>query len=373
MHAVLRFAFHLARLKRVGLTDVAVVLDPEVDFDVHDLVDVLTPWSRWMTLRRVAPPPAAIADAPTTAHAALGVISDDDEVVAQVSSVAHAAGVHFVPCTYPPASDLEGALFHEVAHHHYELGGFNEWNDEPGQYSSPVLQLLSARQCRRHFPHYALPALYSRRGPDMGAIDAVDVGCGPISGLRWGALHERMNITGIDPLLDVYAVLRRYHGFDGMASIASLYEFAIGAEELCPTLGPGSADLVYCRNALDHVRSPSRVIGHIATILRRRGVAALEFATREGSRQDWQQLHQFDLELDDQRQELVCTTRAGKATPLLAQAGLAVHEVVSATDAYSIVVLAPALGVRRSKPRTWMARLLGTSPSQPPPSGASPA
>ena len=116
-------------------------------------------------------------------------------------------------------------------------------------------------------------------------------------------------------------------------------ELNISAEELASALPPESFDIVFTRNAIDHVKDPVAVIGQAEVCLRPGGILVLDFHTREGSRQGWEQLHQFDLYLDETDQ-LVCQTQQGVRHPLVAAGlGLFVRQIVAKTEDVTIVIL----------------------------------
>ena len=148
-----------------------------------------------------------------------------------------------------------------------------------------------------------------------------------------------MRVTGIDPLLDMYRMILERHGLDGLPAIACQRELNIYAEELASALPPESFDIVFTRNAIDHVEDPVAVIDQAEMCLRPGGILVLDFHTREGSRQGWEQLHQFDLYLDETDQ-LVCQTQQGMRRPLVATGlDLFVRQIIAKTEDITIVIL----------------------------------
>jgi SAM-dependent methyltransferase len=227
-----------------------------------------------------------------------------------------------------------------MSHHHFEMGGFNEWDGKAAQYSPFILQQISAANCIRHFPRYMMDELRACRALKGQPIDALDVGCGPISHLRWGALDGVLHVTGVDPLLDIYDLLLVHHGLDGLPSIRVDRAITAGAERLDDYVAAGSIDFAYCCNALDHVEDPLAVVAALGRALRPGACLALEFATREGSRQEWRQLHQFDLFVSDERGTLMCQWQDGRLRALIPDGTpLRLERVETATDDYTAVVL----------------------------------
>jgi SAM-dependent methyltransferase len=257
-----------------------------------------------------------------------------------VEAEAAARGLRFVRSDYVTRDERETAFLHEMLHHLYEVGGRNEFDDAPTVHSRFLLQHLSAANCVTHFPSYLTPALRERHARMGRPLAALDVGSGSISRLRWGALQGLLHITGIDPMQDLYDIVVAHHGLDSLPSIRVDRAIRAGGEDLGVHVAPGSFDVAYCCNALDHVERPPDVVAEVGRALRRGAPFALEFATREGSRQGWAQLHQFDLFLDEGAGELMCQWRDGRREPLVpVGAGMRLDRVLVAGDEHTVVVL----------------------------------
>ena len=122
----------------------------------------------------------------------------------------------------------------------------------------------------------ALDESLDPRGPELlfdlvarldlasGAV-AVDVGCG--EGRQAVALHRRFGfrVTGVDPVPRHIEVARAAAGPDGPA-------FEVGTAENIP-VGPGTADLVWCRDVLVHVPDLARAYAEFRRVLRPAGHA----------------------------------------------------------------------------------------------------
>jgi SAM-dependent methyltransferase len=320
MRILLRAAFHLYRLREAG--PAAIAIDAATGISAATMTEVLRPWRAWLEITDIAvaaEPPGESWIAAAAGHGAQAVVivSEQEPFIAAVEATAH--GLRAVRCDYATDSDREDAFFKEMAHHHFEIGGLNEWDGSPVQYSAHVLQHLSAANCVTHFPRYMTDELRAGRAARGAPLEALDVGSGSISRLRWGALEGLLHVTGVDPLQDVYDLVLAHHGFDGLPAIAVARRIAANGEDLDRHVAAGSFDFAYCHNALDHVEDPPAVISQVARALRPGGAFALEFATREGSRQQWHQLHQFDLYLRD--------------------VPLALDRVVAASEEFTVVVL----------------------------------
>jgi SAM-dependent methyltransferase len=106
--------------------------------------------------------------------------------------------------------------------------------------------------------------LVARFGLPPGAV-ALDVGCG--EGRQAIALHQRFGfqVTGIDPVRRHVEVARGAVGPGGPV-------FVVGAAENIPA-GPGTADLVWCRDVLVHVTDLPRAYAEFRRVLRPGGHA----------------------------------------------------------------------------------------------------
>jgi SAM-dependent methyltransferase len=106
--------------------------------------------------------------------------------------------------------------------------------------------------------------LVARLGLAPGAA-ALDVGCG--EGRQALALHRRFGfrVTGIDPVPRHIEVARAAAGQDGPV-------FEVGTAENIPA-GPGTADLVWCRDVLVHVPDLPRAYAEFRRVLRPDGHA----------------------------------------------------------------------------------------------------
>jgi SAM-dependent methyltransferase len=346
MQVLLRAAFHLSALRsKVPPPRIAIVVDSDTGIDVDAITSLLRPWRSWLDITDVLvidtdPGDEWLAMIASSGVKIVSIVSDRPEFFSSLKDATHRHGLTALDSAYPDDTGRTNALFHEMAHHLYELGGLNEWDGATAQYSSQVLQHISATNCIRYFPWYMKDELYTRHQKLGRPIEALDIGSGSISRLRWGALQGLLHVTGVDPLLDIYDLILTYHGLNNLPSIRVDRVINANAENLDHHIAPGSFDFAFCCNALDHAEDPPAVVGQLARALRPGGTFALEFATREGSRQNWQQLHQFDLFFDDSRNKIVCQWHDGRRTALIpAGAPLVLERVVLATDDYTVAVL----------------------------------
>jgi SAM-dependent methyltransferase len=346
MQVLLRAAFHLSRLRDGDvLPRVAIVVDSATGICADAVASLLRPWHSWMDVTDILvvntdPGEAWLPIAAASGVNTVSIISERTEFISPLEDVVQRHGLNVLDSAYPDDSGRTSGLFHEMAHHHYELGGQNEWDNAVVKYAPHILRHISAANCILYFPPYVLDELRADHQKLGRPLEALDVGCGPISRLRWGALQDLLHVTGVDPLLDIYDVILTHHGLDRLPAIRVDRAINDNAENLDRHVAAGSVDFAFSCNALDHAEDPPAVIGQLASALRPGALFALEFATREGSRQSWQQLHQFDLFLDTERREVMCEWRDGPRVTLVPEdAPFILDRVVVDEGDYTVVVL----------------------------------
>jgi SAM-dependent methyltransferase len=295
---VLLCAFHLWRSRQPGKHyHVVIVTDDEERHPERVCRAMLGQWREWVTVEEywaLGPTRVESGAVANPAGVCLAAVSDA-ELLAVIRERCRRAGMPLIEPRIPEPNEPEHDLYSEVSFFDIELGGRNEWNDAPPQHPGLILQKLSAVHCRASYPAWGLHDMPQRNGPWR----VLDVGCGPVSVLRWGALAGRMTLTGLDPLLEMYALVRARHGLDALPEIRCAVEIPAFAEQLDELVPDGAFDLIYTRNALDHTREPERVAGLFAHKLVPGGRALIEVATCEGTRQNWNELHKTDIDLRD--------------------------------------------------------------------------
>jgi SAM-dependent methyltransferase len=304
-------AFRLWRSRERGQRHrVVVVTDDPRRYSERACRALLAPWSEWVTLEAwhaLLPEsePGAWVRSPATCLAAV----KDPEQLQRLRAAR--GGAPLIEPIVPEKGSLDDDLYREVCHFDFEFGGKNEWDGSPSSHGGPTLQRLSAALCRELYPAFGLEGLAHGAAPWR----VLDVGCGPVSVLRWGALNGEMTLTGLDPLLEMYAVVRARHGYDALPHIRCAREIPAFAEDLGELVPDGSFDVIYTQNALDHTREPQLVVSHFARKLAPGGRVVIQVATREGTRQGWDQLHKTDIDLCDG--ELVFRHEHSEQRPLL--------------------------------------------------------
>jgi ubiquinone/menaquinone biosynthesis C-methylase UbiE len=97
-------------------------------------------------------------------------------------------------------------------------------------------------------------------------------------------------ITAIDPLAEDYAEILQRHGYTPRTP--TIYG---DAEKLSAQFPEGSFDLVFSRNALDHVENPANAMREMLKVCRPGGYVFLEGWINEGVRHKYHQLHKWNF------------------------------------------------------------------------------
>ncbi len=123
-----------------------------------------------------------------------------------------------------------------------------------------------------------------------GKLRVLDVGCGPSSLLSRGQLQGWFDLICVDPLAEEYRALTVRLGKQTVGAMQKGF-----GESLSALFEPGSFDLVFCCNALDHTQSPGLAVAEMCRVLRPGGTLFLQGYSREGSANKFHGLHQHDL------------------------------------------------------------------------------
>ncbi len=300
---------------------------------------MLAPWKSWLTvdkvirIERVNCAPTINAISVAKGHKILLLLQDRNEFAKEhkqepsadwteqhsIAKKLVARGFEVVVPTYPALGTLDNHLIREVSFFDFEFGGKNEWDGKPTEYGENCLRQLSSTHCRDFYPSWAINPVREKL-PER-TLKVLDIGCGPVSVLRWGAIYGNLSITGVDPLLDMYSLVLARHGLDALPKMRCDRELSIFGEELDAYVPDGEFDMVYTQNALDHTQQPARVLELMGKKLARHGRAVIQVAEREGTRQNWDQLHQTDIFLENG--QLMYCHRDGVVRPLVtAESGL---------------------------------------------------
>ena len=124
-------------------------------------------------------------------------------------------------------------------------------------------------------------------------IELLDVGAGPCSNLGTGGLQNvdlSINITGIDPLADGYNKILEECGLT--PAFPTIYGLG---EKLSSFVKADKYDVVYCKNALDHVQDPHATLLEMKKVVAPNGFIYLMGRVNEAVHQDYHQLHQWNM------------------------------------------------------------------------------
>ncbi len=139
------------------------------------------------------------------------------------------------------------------------------------------------------------PLVADRLGSLPGdPVRILDVGAGPMTSLGKTHPSRGLVITAVDPLAD------RYDRLLGEAGIVPpVRTRACRGEELLEHFEPGSFDVVYARNALDHSEHPMRIVENMVRLLAPGGFVAIRHYRNEGETMTYEELHQWNFEIRD--------------------------------------------------------------------------
>lgn len=126
-------------------------------------------------------------------------------------------------------------------------------------------------------------------------IDILDVGCGPVTDNIWAFKEKGSRIICVDPLNDTYVEMLNKLGYDHPL-ISNLITARV--EDLSNILTE-KFDVVYTKNALDHVDDVVQSINVLFNLTRDEGYIYIAFHTKEGTNQKWEGLHKHNLWIED--------------------------------------------------------------------------
>lgn len=141
----------------------------------------------------------------------------------------------------------------------------------------------------------------------------LELGSGPLSDLAWGVEEGLIEVVAIDVLAKEYNEMLRNRKID---------------YPIRPTPGTGenlsfekkSFDIVYSRNALDHMIDPKRCVRNMVKVLKKNGFLYIRGNVKVGSKVHWRGLHQHDLVAA--RRHLIHYNQERKQTNLTSDLGL---------------------------------------------------
>jgi SAM-dependent methyltransferase len=152
----------------------------------------------------------------------------------------------------------------------------------------------------------------------QSTVSILDVGAGPITGIGFRYLGKQLAIAAVDPLADEYDGILREHAVE-----PPVRTLPLRGEQLVERFGPGSFDIAFARNALDHAVDPLPIIRNMVTVVRRGGHVVLRHVPNEAVTERYGQLHQWNFDERDGR--CVVWRRPGHERDLAAELGVEVR------------------------------------------------
>ena len=163
----------------------------------------LGPWGRWLVVHDVHLIDGEVGDdlfatlKPCPFYFVVGV-SDRVEILDAIRTRCESLSLNYIDSTYPPPTGSNESLVQEVAHHDFEIGGCNEFDGAPVRHSTAILNQLSSTHCRQVFPMYVWSDLLAlRAAANSRKLRTLDIGCGPISRLRWAQFRSVLRYSAL--------------------------------------------------------------------------------------------------------------------------------------------------------------------------------
>jgi SAM-dependent methyltransferase len=136
-----------------------------------------------------------------------------------------------------------------------------------------------------------LPAVAERvRRIAADPVRILDVGAGPATCLGYVVEGRRIEITATDVLAAVYERLWARSGV-----VPPVRTVRADAERLTERFAPGSFDIVYAQNSLDHAARPRAAIEQMVQMAKPGGFVLLSHAVDEGENEGYAGLHRWNL------------------------------------------------------------------------------
>lgn len=133
--------------------------------------------------------------------------------------------------------------------------------------------------------------LMTMLGSPKGAnVRILDVGAGPLTvlGKKWPG--RNVEIIPTDALSEGYDELLQKHGI-----VPLIRTIPVKGEELDVRFPADYFDLVHAQNCIDHCEHPLKVIENMLKVARPNAFVLLYHAVREGAKEGYEGLHQWDF------------------------------------------------------------------------------
>ena len=130
---------------------------------------------------------------------------------------------------------------------------------------------------------------------DIGTanVSLLDVGSGPLTTLGKTHPGKTLSVTATDPLADEYNEILREAGIEPPSPA-----LACRGEDLLDRFAPGTFDIVFARNALDHSIDPVRVIENMVALTKDGGHVVLRHRRCEARVANYVGLHQWNFDIE---------------------------------------------------------------------------
>lgn len=127
-------------------------------------------------------------------------------------------------------------------------------------------------------------------------ISILDVGSGPLTSVAGTYPGKRIEVVAIDPLADEYVEILREAGID-----APVLPIACRGEQILEKYSPGTFDIAFIANALDHSADPLVVLENMLGVVKPAGRVVLWHLRNEGERNNYFGIHFWNIECRDGR------------------------------------------------------------------------
>lgn len=182
-----------------------------------------------------------------------------------------------------PSKDRDQALREEVDFwYQYLATGGRRWPEQFVQSIDPTAEVTDPilREVLSELPEEE--------------VSILDVGAGPATSVGYRFPGKRLEITPVDPLADAYRELWTELGMK-----PPVWTVAGEGEHLADQFGKDSFEVVYARNAIDHVVDASAVIKNMLATVRSGGYIVMRHVRNEAKNANYTQLHQWNFDERD--------------------------------------------------------------------------
>ncbi|MGH2993016.1 MAG: class I SAM-dependent methyltransferase [Solirubrobacterales bacterium] len=125
------------------------------------------------------------------------------------------------------------------------------------------------------------------------AVSIIDVGAGPLTALGKTYPGKTLRITATDPLAAEYVRIMQEAGIE-----PPVRPIACRGEDLLDRFRPGSFDVAFARNALDHCIDPVRVITNMVHLVKDGRFVVLRHLRRVAQLNLYRGLHQWNFDIE---------------------------------------------------------------------------